>query len=372
MRKIKILFAMIFVAVSFQTAFAQQKLGGTIVEVIDGRTVAIELYSGGKLTAELQFIEVPEAEQQLHQIVINHLRNLTIGKKVEFRPVRIVKTKTIGQVWLNGIDVSQQMIRDGAAWYAIQEKTGQTAEEIAVYQSTEAQAKSEKRGIWGVENLKPAWQIRAEALEKRKLEEKLAEKLALEEKARLLQAEAAKPKPPKPVVRRELSSESQMWSQVNSEIPQNIMTVGGLMMAYDPVIKLGFVATPLLKLQIPENDGTQAIGIGIGYLYGDDPTNVRKSVYLVGIESESRDFRFLKQNSLIVTADGVKLNIGKAKRNARQKDFSVKEILTYEIKRNVIEKIANAKNVEVKVGDFQSELPNGVQMMLSNLLQASN
>ncbi len=148
------------------SAYPQYRMGGKVTEISDGKTVTIELFSGGKIVAELQHIEVPAPGQTFHKTVVEHLQKLILNKAVEFRPLRIVKATTIGQINLNGVDISQQMIRDGAAWYS-NDKTGQEASESANYQGNEAQEKSEKRGIWSVEGLKPPWQIRFEAEEQR-------------------------------------------------------------------------------------------------------------------------------------------------------------------------------------------------------------
>lgn len=351
------------------SAYPQHRLGGKVVEILDGKTVAIELFSGGKLIAELQHIEVPEPEQQLHQRVIEHLQKLVLNKNVEFRPLRIVNAKTVGQILLGGVDVSQQMIRDGAAWYSAAENTGQTANESGIYQSNEAQAKSEKRGIWSIEGLKPAWQIRAEAEEKRQIEAKLA----LEASAKSA-ADSEKQRKQKPASRRQFNTETQLFTESgeNIKLPANVKNIGGLLVGYDPAAKFGIVTTPSFKLSIAENDGSQTVGIQIAYLYYDaDKTRARQSFYLVGVESESRDFKFLADNNLVFTLDGQKINVGKAKRIERKDEFSVKESLVYKINKNVIEKIANAQDANVKVGKYSWKINSGIQLLLYNMLQTA-
>jgi endonuclease YncB( thermonuclease family) len=359
-----IIIVLILLAIS---AYPQQRLGGKVVEVLDGKTVSIELFSGGKITAELQHIEVPESEQQLHQTVIEHLQTLVLAKNVEFRPLRIINARTIGQVLLNGVDVSQQMIRDGAAWYSAAEKTGQNAGESETYQSNEEQAKSEKRGVWSIEGLKPAWQIRAEAEENRKIQAKLA--LATPAKSAFVEEMQKKQKP---APRRQFDTESQLFavSGENIKMPANIKNVGGLLVGYDESAKLGIITTPLFKLNVAENDGSQAVAIQIAYLYFDGDINKgRQNVYLVGVESESRDFKFLKQNDLVITVDGQKINVGKAKRFERKGEFSVKEGLVYKINKSVIAKIAKAQEASVKVGIYSWKLNSGIQMLLHNMTQ---
>lgn len=372
MKNIKLLFLFVSALLAANTAFAQSRIGGRVVEIVDGRTVVIETYANGKLTAQLQYIEVPEAEQPFHKIAKEHLGVLVLNQKVELRARGFTPTRTVGQLFAGGVDIGQQMIRDGAAWYALPEKSGQDANESKIYESNEAQAKTEKRGIWSIENLKPSWQIRAEAEENRRQQERVA---------REKEAETAKtaaestPKIAKPKVRPQLTSESQMWAgtaEAFGKLPENVSNVGGLMVGYNPSVKLGFAATPLLEVEVAEKDGSQAIGVGVAYVYFDgNESKGRQSLYMIGVVSESRDFKFLKFNDLVVTADNQKIVVGKAVRKVRKNDYSVRETLAYRVKRSVLAKIADAEKVNVKVGTYSTTLNSEIQTMLKNLLNVS-
>lgn len=369
MRNLKSFFLSAFIIILTSSAFAQSRIGGRVVEIIDGKTVVLEMQNRSRMIAELQYIEVPEAGQPLHQIAREHLRDLVFDKIVEFKARGLRQNKTVGQLFVKGVDISQQMIRDGAAWYAVMERSGQDAAESEVYASNEAQAKTEKRGIWSIENLKPSWEVRAEAEEN----SRRVDRLAQEQIAKMTSIEQAAP-PRKPAVKRQMSNESLMWSstpETSGKLPENFKNVGGLIVGYNAQTKIGIVITPLLKLEVPAKDTIQAIGVGVGYFYHDDEIKGRETLYLVGIESDSRDFRFLKSNDLIVTADNQKIVVGKARRTARQNGSLVKELLLYRVKRSVVAKIANAKSVKVKVGTYAADLDSGVQMMLVNLLNAS-
>ncbi|NJM53279.1 MAG: hypothetical protein HC846_07715 [Blastocatellia bacterium] len=130
---------------SFQTAFSQKKLDGKVVEIIDGKTVVIEVSTTkNRFTAELEYIEIPEPEQQLSQTIKEHLQKLLLGKNVEFVARVLLEKKLIGKLYVGEIDVSQQLLRDGAAWYAVLEKDKQETTERETYQIVEAQAKLEK------------------------------------------------------------------------------------------------------------------------------------------------------------------------------------------------------------------------------------
>ena len=362
-----IIIVLLLLAIS---AYPQHRMGGKVVEILDGKTVAIELFSGGKLTAELQHIEVPEAGQQFHQTAVEHLQKLVLAKNVEFRPLRIINARTIGQVLLNGVDVSQQMIRDGAAWYSNAAQTGQNTAESTIYQSNEAQAKTEKRGIWSIEGLNPAWQIRAETEENRRIEAKRAIQTPV--KSAFVEEMQRKQKP---FARKELNSESQVLSATTGAVgnlPANFKFVGGLLVGYDPAKKSGMVLTPLYKTNVNNSNIKQEIALQIIYIYYDgNEESGRRSMFVIGIDSVSDEYKFLKSNDLIVTADGEKIIIGKAKWSTRQNGNSKIESMAYEVKKTTLAKIAKAQNVSVKVGNFSKALNGEIVTTLSNLLQVA-
>lgn len=160
----KVILTIIFMIAASVAALAQRTIEGTVTQIVDGRTVVIETNAKQKLTVKLQFIEVPEPEQELSATVKDHLQKLTFNKTAQFvtRQMSLETSQMTGRLTVGGVDVSQQMLRDGAAWYALPEKDSQNANERAEYQKIEATAKTEKRGVWGNANLKPAWEFRAD------------------------------------------------------------------------------------------------------------------------------------------------------------------------------------------------------------------
>src|SRR5215204_2952679 len=361
-----VIFIVIVLVLTAISAYPQRKFGGRVVEVVDGKTCVIQLPSG-KLTAVLQYIEVPDPEQPLHQTVRGHLQGLILNKMIEFMPRGVMKDKTIGRLFVKGVDVSQQMLRDGAAWYSVAERSGQDEDESLLYQDNESQAKAEKRGVWGVPNLKPVWEFRAEQAElKKRLErDQLSKASVITEK----------PKQQKPASGpvKSFDSEASLWSQTDERerMPPGVTKVGGLLVSYAPSGKFGFVGTPPLTLEVLGSDNAPVVRIGMAYFFAEDGERGVRKTYLVAIESKSRDFSFLKNNNLVITAGKQKINIGKAKRVSRQTDFGVEELLTYFIQRDVIEKIANADKVQVKVGLYDAKINADIQELLKNMLKTT-
>lgn len=364
MKILKSVFLIAFTLIIANAAFAQSRIGGRVVEIIDGKTVVIEMQNRSRIVAELQYIEVPEAGQPLNQIAKEHLHALVFNQKVEFRARGLRQTVTVGQLLLKGVDISQQMIRDGAAWYAVLEKSGQDAAESEIYQSHEAQAKSEKRGVWSIENLKPSWEVRAELEENRQRQERLAQENLRKKYEQTPKPRAAAPRPL-------TNNNFGMWADVSSYTAEQSVGVGGLEMKYDAAVKIGYVATTraLLDLTAAKNS-SQKVDFRMAYVYRDAERG-RDSAYLVGVLSEAEDWKFLKSNSLTVVADGQNIVLGNAHRLYRRTPSSAQELLLYKINRSAMAKIAKAKSLEVKLGTYSGNLSDKLQVMIKNLLEAS-
>ncbi|MEP6924043.1 MAG: thermonuclease family protein [Pyrinomonadaceae bacterium] len=151
----------IFFLLTFASNIAAQRtVYGHLYHVIDGKTVVLETESHNYLTVKLQFIEVPASSEPMANVVTDHLTQLLTGKSLLFQVRRMSEFSMMnGILAANGVDISQQMLRDGAAWYSLPEKDNQNAGEREIYLKIEATAKNEKRGIWGIKDLKPYWEV---------------------------------------------------------------------------------------------------------------------------------------------------------------------------------------------------------------------
>lgn len=357
-----LIFIVIVLVLTAISAYPQRKFAGKVVEVVDGRTCVIQLTSG-KITAVLQYIEIPEPEQPLYKVVREHLQGLVLGKTVEFLPRIVMSDRTAGQLLVKGVDVSQQMLRDGAAWYSIPEQSGQDEAESLVYIDNEAQAKAEKRGVWGLAGLKPSWEFRVEqAAIRRKKDEEEAKRAAF-----LREMESRKKVP----VRQQIAPQMEMWANVGgaSEFDEPL-SFGGLRAGYDPRLRIGHVSTPSIYLNFPKSDFMSAETRAF-YVYRGDKTNVEFSVYAVGILVRSKESRFIKSNDLIITADGQKISLGKARRYPFEESSSVVELLVYKISRAQLMKIAKAGKISVQVGIHKGAITADSLMYINNLLNLS-
>lgn len=366
MKNLKILLLILFVLASTQTAFSQLKYGGRAVEVIDGKTIVIETPSRNRVTIVLQFIEIPEAEQPLYQTVKEHLQAMVLDKNVEYVPRGLTRMKAIGQVYLNKVDLSQQLLRDGAAWYSLPEKDSQEAGEREFYQLNEGQAKLEKRGVWSIETLKPAWEFRAEKEEIRKQKERAK-----------LEEQAAQNKPTetaqtvrKPTQQRQTGTGFglDMWSNVNNSESANKTTVnGGLLTGSVPEYGLSYVMTSGNFFELKNGNEKRKAETRSVFVYPMEQKR-GESGYTIGFLIESEKYTFTDSNSLVITADGEKIQSGKAYRLYRPLPFSVQELLLYQVNAANLTKISNAQNVKITIGKFSAELGKDYKELIKNLL----
>ena len=114
------------------SGFSQRMFSGRVVDVIDGKTFVLEAESG-KLTGTIQYIEVPEPEQPLNRIVRDHLQKLVLGKTIVFLPTGLTPKAAVGKAYIDGVDLGQQLVRDGAAWHLPVDLSGQEPAESEVY-----------------------------------------------------------------------------------------------------------------------------------------------------------------------------------------------------------------------------------------------
>lgn len=341
------------------SSFAQRKFSGRVVEVSDGKTVVIETGSG-KLTAVLQYIEVPEQEQPLYQTVRDHFEKLVLGKSVEFYPQGVMVAKSFGQVYVGSLDIAQQMLRDGAAWHINSEQSGQSKPESAAYLYNQDQAKGEKRGVWSIENLKPAWQFREEKRQSAALHEQA---LSVPPTSAENTSQPASFNPVKPVKKK-----PGMWGDINP----SIKNIGALLNGYNAKTRTGYIGTSLLgvtELDKQTVDSQQKTLFDITYFYTEEDKKARKGVFLVSVVSISNEWRFLKYNDLVVVVDDKSTVIGRAKRTTVNDGDTVRERLSYEVSRSSIEKIIDGGDVIIKIGDYMIKPGSALQLLLYNMLQ---
>lgn len=371
MKYFKSLFIIVAALVWSQTAVSQSKLSGKVVEVIDGKTAVVQIGTSGKLTVILQYVEIPEPEQPLHTVVKDHLEKLVQGKNALVIPRGITESSTVAQVFVDGTDVSQQMIRDGAAWFALPEKTEKSGAETEIYLSNETQARSEKRGVWGIEGLKPAWEFRAAKAERLRAEQesRLEE---IKENSRNQRSERNKLPPPSAV-----SSNFELWKSGrtatlwddmdilmgNPEYDQN----GLFRVKFDKFPGEAYLTLPVI-LDLSGEKNLPKVSCQFGYFFRKDVKEANREFLGLGCRSNGTKEIFKTSNDLTFNADGKKMSFNKPIRFGQQSDERFRELLVYTLDRPTLLKLSEAKSVRLTLGKYSVPMSAKMHSMVKTMM----
>lgn len=377
MKSIKAVSILIIILIASLDAFSQRSLSGKVVEVIDGKTAVVEIGTSGKLTVVLQYVEIPEPEQPLHDLVKEHLAKLIMGKPATVVPKGVVNSSTVARLFVDGTDVSQQMIRDGAAWFALPEKTKKSGAETEIYLSNEAQARAEKRGVWSIAELKPAWQFRAEKRERERAEELARfEEIKKQNQEKYQKVSKEKPPPPAAVFSNfemwKSGRTATMWDDVQFYMQERVYNESGLVVSHVQQYNLSFILTKDVALNLSGETSAPKVICGVAYVRRKADKDGDREFFGIGCKSEAAKESFKKSNELKFTLDGKTKNGGKAIHLGRQSNERFDEMLVYVLDRETFIKIASANSAQMKLGDFSGALPSNFHSMIKELVIEAN
>ena len=151
---------LLFVLAAVVTTAQSAELTGKVVGVHDGDTLTLLVPDGAsyrQVKVRLGEIDTPESKQPYGERAKQTLSDLAYNK-----PARVVVQdtdkygRTVGRVYVGGIDVNAEMIRQGAAWAYRQYLKDQSLLRL------EAEAKAAKRGLWALPEAQrmPPWEWR--------------------------------------------------------------------------------------------------------------------------------------------------------------------------------------------------------------------
>ncbi|HEY2865561.1 MAG TPA: thermonuclease family protein [Pyrinomonadaceae bacterium] len=343
--------------------FSQNVYHGTIVDVVDGKTVVLEM-PNGRMNVVLQYVEVPEPEQPLHQIVIDHLEVLTSGKEADFRLVGLGTNDVRGRLVISGIDVSQQMLRDGAAWLIPREKSGQSTAEFESYNVSQDQARADKLGVWSVADLKPAWEFRADKEEKiRQLE---AAKVRLRGVRSGLGPYQSNARPGELNNQKMAAFDKDSWFEW-------ITAAGGESYGVhsydDPKKQFRAFYTSNAVIDFSTGNSKQKLDCRAVYYSLNGPDGSHKDVYNLLFMALSDDYNFSRRASrLTIVADGraISANLDRGLRG--KESPGALEVLFYRLSRESLRKIADAHSVEIRIDSLTGHMSKDGQNLIGQLI----
>jgi endonuclease YncB( thermonuclease family) len=145
-----ILRILIIVCVLALPAISQIRVTGEVVAVESGNTFILHLGEHADIPIRLRLIETPTDDQELFETVRQHLSEFLLGKTISLT-IRTLEGDASTAVFVSGVEISQQMVRDGAGWFLDDPSIDSTTR--VVFKQLEGLAKNEKRGVWGIDGL---------------------------------------------------------------------------------------------------------------------------------------------------------------------------------------------------------------------------
>jgi endonuclease YncB( thermonuclease family) len=137
------------------------ELRGKVVSIADGDTITVLDADKKQHKVRLNGIDAPEKAQAFGAKSKAHLGELVAGKDVlvDWKE-KDQYGRILGSVYPDKVNVNQQMVRDGLAWFY--RKYSKSAE----LAGAEAEAKAAKRGLWADASQTPPWDFRKAAKKK--------------------------------------------------------------------------------------------------------------------------------------------------------------------------------------------------------------
>lgn len=138
------------------------KFYGRVTETFGGNGIAVVTADRARGAVCISYLETPESGQPYAEVAAQHLKDLLLGKDVTvfFRGFNEeIADCVIGDVYLGGVNITLQMVRDGVAW---SNKSYAYLEGYYVYAQAEQAARSERRGLWQDPSPTPPWTYRAQ------------------------------------------------------------------------------------------------------------------------------------------------------------------------------------------------------------------
>jgi endonuclease YncB( thermonuclease family) len=135
-------------------------LQAKVVEIVDGNTMIV-INVNRRIKIVLKGSDAPEDAQAFGDVARQHLADLVLGKEVLVDYTELGRDgHLVAKVFCNEMDVGQQMIRDGVAWYDRAYEKDLTQLERQLYEESEQAARNEHRGLWQEAAPVAPWQFR--------------------------------------------------------------------------------------------------------------------------------------------------------------------------------------------------------------------
>ena len=157
MRITKLLIALLAIILTYGHALAFDTWSGKVVGVSDGDTITV-MHDGKSERIRLWGVDCPEKSQAFGQRAKQFTSSKTFGKtaKIEVHDVDRYG-RTVGQVFIDGKSLNEDVVRSGMAWVYHQYCSGDVCGE---WGTLEQAARESKTGLWSDPNPVAPWVYR--------------------------------------------------------------------------------------------------------------------------------------------------------------------------------------------------------------------
>jgi len=157
LKKIAALAALLLAALLLPPLAFPEEYNGRVVGVSDGDTLTLLVEGNRQVKIRLAEIDAPESGQPYGKRSKQELSALAFNKQAH---VKVITTdrygRSVGRVFVGGVDVNAEMIRRGAAWVF-----RKYVKDVSLF-ALEEEARREKRGLWALSEAGkiPPWEWR--------------------------------------------------------------------------------------------------------------------------------------------------------------------------------------------------------------------
>ena len=152
-------FAVITTVLCLPLLASAATLQAKVVEVQSGNTLVVSNINR-PIRIRLKAIVPPESGQPFSEAAREHLKGLVFNKAVTVEYTHLADGYLDARIFLNGIDIGSQMLRDGVAWYDSATSYELTESDRDLYSRCEQAARAEHRGLWQDPSPVAPWEFR--------------------------------------------------------------------------------------------------------------------------------------------------------------------------------------------------------------------
>ncbi|HKP46375.1 MAG TPA: thermonuclease family protein [Pyrinomonadaceae bacterium] len=134
-------------------------LQAKVIEVESGNSFVVTNINR-PLKIRLKAVAPPDSRQPYSEASREHLKSLILNQTVMVEYTHLTSGYLEARVFLNGVDVGSQMLRDGVAWFDRSLQYTLRDSDREVYAQCEQMARTEKRGLWQDANPVAPWDFR--------------------------------------------------------------------------------------------------------------------------------------------------------------------------------------------------------------------